>query len=207
MHPQQAHVEAMVKARLLELFDRRSPWHRSLWQVSTLLALDEVLEYADGYRSSNAISDEGLGHVTRSAQTTVNLDEGLGMPNIRKMICDLLKGPHTRKNGTGLVVTANADSLRELARRCRPAYLSHWAEFAGRGAVTSGNVELISRSVAAYLLDSGFSANHLHGWLLKSMDQDPDAGLADVITQAHTMSEKPLSDFVVVVPFAKLPRD
>ena len=46
--------EQLITARLIELVDHRTPWHRSLWQVGSLLCLQEVLEYAEGVRVSMA---------------------------------------------------------------------------------------------------------------------------------------------------------
>ncbi|MFY1634261.1 hypothetical protein ACN27F_13430 [Solwaraspora sp. WMMB335] len=207
MSLQDENVEVMLKRRLLELFDRRSSWNRSLWQVGTNLALQEVLEYADGYRSSAMVSDEGLKYVTASAATLVRRDIGLGPDGVRDKITKLLNTSHARKNSAGLASTTNADELRELARRTQMRYLESWAEVADQGRITPDRIEMASRSVAAFLLDAQFSANHLHGWLLSTLDKNRDISLGELFLQAHRMWERADATYIVIVPFQKLPAE
>ncbi|NMO49619.1 hypothetical protein HH310_00170 [Actinoplanes sp. TBRC 11911] len=206
MPPQDKNVEMMLKRRLLELFDRRTSWNRSLWQVGTNLALQEVLEYADGYRSGT-VSDEGLRHVTASAAVLTRRDIGLGSDEVRDKIEALLRATHARKTSAGLASTTNADELRELARRTQTRYLESWAEVADQGLITPSLIEMVARSVAAHLLDAQFSANHLHGWLLSTLDKHREISVSELFSQAHKMWEQTPTPYTVIVPFHKLPAE
>jgi hypothetical protein len=203
---QDTNVEPMLKRRLLELFDRRSSWNRSLWQVGTDLALREVLEYADGYRSTAMVSEDGLKYVSASAATLVQRDLGLGTAEVRDKIANILRGPHSRKNTpVGLASLLVADELRELAYRAQSGYLESWAKLADQGAITPPLVEMAARCMAAHLLDAEFSANHLHGWLTKTLDRQPNTTISELFSQADAMWKKAPAEYLVVVPFKKLP--
>ncbi len=135
-------------------------------------------------------SDEGLKYVTASTANLVERDIGLGTGPVRDRIVALLRTPHVRKSSSGLASTTNADELSELARRTRTRYLESWAEVADQRKITPDLVELAARSVAAHLLDAQFSANHLHGWLLSTLDKQPDIPVSDLFSQAHKMWEQ-----------------
>jgi predicted nucleic acid-binding protein len=192
--------EQLITARMTELVDHRTPWHRSLWQLGTYLAIREVLEYADGVRAG-VMRSEGLEYVTQSASRLVARDRGLGAKEVRERMTDILDKRHTKQ---GVVDPAVADELDQLARRSERGYLRRWSRCVATE-LPQSEVELFSRLIAAHMLDAGFSADHLHGWLLASSDEG--LSLEDRLEQADEMFGRAPVDYRVVVPFASLPSE
>lgn len=192
--------EALIIARLGELVDHRTPWHRSLWQIGSMLCLREVLEYAEGVRSGVAKS-EGLVYVTKSAATTMRRDLGLGQAGVRDEIVEILdRGAHKTE---GVYSESVAASLEQFIRRVERDYLVNWARAHANGDVESRDVEFMARAVIAHLLDAGFAADHLHGWLLAIRDDD-DLCLSSVMEKANEMFRRDSVAYRVLVPFTKL---
>lgn len=190
----------MVIARLRELVDHATPWHRSLWQIGSTLALREVLEYADGVRSGVAKND-GLTYVTNSAATTMGRDFGLGTGEVRDEILRILGcGAHKTE---GVLNETVAASLEQLIRRVEGDYLANWERAHTQGQVSDRDLELMARAVIAHLLDAGFAPDHLHGWLLATSDKS-DATLASVMSKAIEMCGRDPVSYEVHVPFTAL---
>lgn len=194
-------IETLVAARLKELVDHRTPWQRSLWQVGTVLALKEVLEYAEGVRSK-AIRGEALDFVTSSVCRLVGRDLGLGTGDLRGRVLEILSYGAKKE---GVLDLAVADSLHELIPRIERDYLQRWVSALEVGAVTRNHVELMARSVVAHLLDAGFAGDHLHGWWTRSLDEG--TSLHDLMAKAIEMFERDPVDYEVLVPFTHLPRE
>lgn len=192
-------VEDLVPGRLSELVDARTPWHRSLWQAGSILMLREILEYADGFRAG-AMRPEGLQYVCGSAKEQVARDWGLGAEPIRNQILKLLESPADKQKG--LVQLHVADSLEQLTRRAERGYLRRWATAVRQKDVGVADGELLARLVAGHLLDAGFSANHVHGWLKAKSG----AALVDLLEQADDMCGEDAVAFEVLVPFDTLPK-
>lgn len=190
--------EQLITARMTELVDHRTPWHRSLWQLGTYLAIREVLEYADGVRSG-LMRSEGLEYVTQSASRLVIRDRGLGAIEVRQRMADILDKRHTKQ---GIVDPAVADELDQLAKRSERGYLRRWSRCVATE-LPQTEVELFSRLIAAHMLDAGFSSDHLHGWLLAS--SEAGLSLETRLEQAGEMYGRAPVDYRVVVPFASLP--
>lgn len=193
--------EVLVTSRLLELVDHRTPWHRSLWQVGTVLALREVLENAEGLRTK-AIRAEALDYVCTSAYDAVARDRGVGSGAVRDRVLELL----SHKSGKdGVVGQPAADALSQLIRRIECDYLANWAAAVSDDGVAESDVELVARSVVSHLLDAGFSSDHLHGWLKSGHENG--TSLADLIGQAKEMFGREPVEYEVFVPFTDLPRN
>ena len=76
MDPQPPTPTSLVHARLGEFFAHRSPWHRRLWSVGTVLAIQEVIEYAEACLNGAMANTEGLKYVTATAKREVERDPG-----------------------------------------------------------------------------------------------------------------------------------
>lgn len=183
---------------MAELVDRGTPWHRSLWQVGSILALREVLEYAESTRKGT-MRPEGLQHVCSSAATSIARDLGVPDSPAKDTVLELL-GRSSKKDG--VVDPGAADTLTELVRRIERDYLTNWARGLTDNGVGVENSELTARALVSHMLDAGFSVDHLHGWLLATK---ADTKLADLIAQADDMFRRPFAKYTVMVPFATLP--
>lgn len=191
-------VEDLVPTRLRELVGAKTPWHRSLWQAGTVLALREVLEYADGVRAG-AMNAEGLTFVCSNAKEQVERDVGVGPEGTRSAISAILNTGHDKQKG--LIQAHVADSLLQLIRRAEHGYLRRWADAVRAGVVQLEDAELLARLAAAHLLDAGFAADHVYGWL----DAKADEPLADLLDLADEMCTEEAREFQVLVPFQSLP--
>lgn len=111
------------------------------------------------------------------------------------------------KKGEGLVSPGNADAFTEATRQATSDYMSRWATQVRDHGVADGQAELLARLLASQLLDSGFSAEHLHKWLRHqtASEHGADADLASVITAAATMLAAPERTYQVLVPHIKIP--
>lgn len=194
-------MRKIVVARLLELFDQRTSWHRGLWQVGTVVGLHEVLEYADVVRQQGT-PPEGLRFAMNSMVRQVERDAGLGEVALRTAIVQHLVTPTDGKK-TGLVNESLARSLHQLVERSRWEYLERWADVIERGELGASEVELLARMVAAHLLDLGFSGDHLHGWVRANSDDDGPS-LADLLRMGGEMSRRKPTQYTVYVPFRRL---
>lgn len=190
-------AEHIVLARMAEFFGRGSSWHRRLWTVGTPLVLREVSEYATGTRHG-LMKAEGLDYVCNAAARQVMRDPGLDFAARRDVIIATLKrqGPKG-----GLLEPSEAAAFDEHIRRCDDRYLDRWAEHVERHPVTFEDSELVARLVAGYLLDAGFSADHLHRWLRRTAGTT----LADVLHAAAEMARKPARAYQVWIPYQRIP--
>lgn len=46
-------LERVAVARLLEFLSNRTPWHRSLWSIGVVLAMDELFESCSALRQGH----------------------------------------------------------------------------------------------------------------------------------------------------------
>ncbi len=142
---------------------------------------------------------EGLTFVCASAREQVERDVGIGSQATRDAMTTILAtGPDKQR---GLYQDHVADSLLQLIRRAERGYLRRWARAVRQGDVQLEDAELLARLVAAHLLDAGFAADHVYGWL----DAKADKPLADLLELADEMCTEDARPFQVLVPFQSLP--
>lgn len=202
MTAQALSVDDLITVRCLELVDFRTPWHRRLWQVGSVLALREVLEYAHGVRSGAIPSNQGLTYVTAATSAQVARDLGLGATATREAIQTILDAGSDKTKGVlSLPVAA---SLDQMIRRAERSYLQRWAKAIGRDEVAVQDGELVARLVVSHLLDAGFSSDHLHGWLLAKRGESMT--LREIIESADQMCASDSAEFEMLVPFTALPK-
>ncbi|WP_299057987.1 hypothetical protein [uncultured Nocardioides sp.] len=160
--------------------------------------LREVLEYADGFRAG-AMNQEGLNFVCASARAQVERDHGLGPQPVREQMLAILA--HGADKQKGVFVQHVADSLAQLVRRSEHEYLKRWADEVRSGRVRLEDAEILARLAAAHLLDAGFAAQHVHGWLVAKKT----VALDELLELGDQMCADPEQSFEVLVPFVSLP--
>lgn len=186
-----------VVARLEEFFALRTPWHRRLWTVGTVLGLKEVTEYAEACVNGSVPNTQGLRFVISSCQREVARD-----PGVAHLAAELANVLNELDAPTPAKVPPRAIAeLHQLVRRAEKEYCGQW-----KRAETGIALEFRSRALASHLLDSGFSQSHLYRWLQavrKNVHNMSD--LTDQIsTMFESMQPKEFELFVpCAAPFAK----
>ncbi|GGK86573.1 hypothetical protein Sme01_40000 [Sphaerisporangium melleum] len=134
--------------------DEGTPWARRLWDVGSLLALDELWE-AGTWQAHGVLSPAACDWQRAELRTMIGPDRGLGERELRQEINVLLARPLPDPSPA-------RRRLREIIDHAYQGYLERWT-----AAVLSPDrpgPERFSRTVAAHLLDLGYSKNHLLAW-------------------------------------------
>lgn len=178
-----------MTARLFDFLHRRTPWHRRLWSIGTVLGLHEVVEYSR-IRREASVPPDGLKYVAATMRREITLDPGAA-PFVRDLDEILERGDRIDPN--------DENKLEHLARRVDDGYLGRWI-----AAVASGQpppVERTSRSIASHLLDKGFSSDHLYRWLDADRHRYEQPDLARVLAEAELMCQTTAArSYEVLVP-------
>ena len=184
-----------VLARLADFFADTSPWTRRLWQVSSVLALEEAAE-AGTWLDNRSLSTSAMTWFLRAAERQLGPDCGLGESGLRREITVLLRsglGPQSRERRR----------LVQLIPHVREGYLDRWATEIAAG--KSISAERLARVVATHLLDLGHSSGALHRWA-RSWLTEPSATVGDLITSANRLAHQSSQTFSVLVPFSAVPQ-
>lgn len=188
----------LVLARMKELVDNQTSWHRSLWQVGSVVAICEVAEAATATWAGSITSTEALRDVQGSSSRQVLRDAGIGPISVREKYQTAINALPLKQ-----VATSPADRaiVEQLAERARTDYLLRWADHLRAGELAADEVEVVARLATAHLLDEGFHKSHIHGWLTNT---DADEALEDVLTHGHEMLQSGLRQFDLVIPVVKV---
>lgn len=175
-----------------ELVDNRTSWHRSLWQVGTVLTIEEIVEATRATWSGSITTDQALKDLCQAAKTTIPRDPGLGTTEVRSLICDAISAIPPKQTAEGEVRLAE---LQQHAARARASYLLNWRDLLHRGDLAQDEIEVSARLTAAHLLDEGFHRAHVHGWLQNT----GEATLADVMDEGHGMLQSDERNFELLL--------
>ncbi|MFC9325128.1 integrase [Kitasatospora sp. NPDC057015] len=187
-------VAQHVLARMVDYFqDAGTPWPRRLWDVGSVLALEELWE-ACRWQARNVLSSTACDWQRNELSALIGPDRGLGEKDLRKEITELLKrslvdpSPEHRR-------------LRVIIEYAREGYLERLAD-----AVKAGSVkpERLSRTVAAHLLDLGYSSSYLLAWARQTARSAPTT--VDVVLAAAELAAQGRRDFEVLIALDKVPR-
>jgi hypothetical protein len=188
--------EQLVAARLLEFFDAKTPWHRSLWNPGLVLTLNEILEASEAVRMS-VLSEEALNFAIETSLKQA-LDPGVGDSQRLKALQTTLR-PKLRFDGLDFL------ALRHLAQDIEAAYLNGWA--AASSLPNKLKAERVARAIASHLLDLGFSADYLHRWwTYRLFHEQGERPLADLMLEGHALASKPPRNYDVLVVFESIPK-
>jgi len=81
---------AHVTARLLDFFADTTPWPRRLWDISSVLALQEAWEAGDWQREQ-VLGASAVGWYLHTLERQIGPDRGLGDSLLRKELTQLLR--------------------------------------------------------------------------------------------------------------------
>ena len=95
-------------------------------------------------------------------------------------------------------------AVAQMAAILEADYLRRWAKVVASPDFT---VEHFARSIAAHVLDAGFSAKHLHSVIKRHIASEHGVTLADICEDLHTeLARSPVRPFQVLLAFHRPPR-
>lgn len=180
--------------RLLEFLSDRAPWHRCLWGIGTVLAIEEFYE-ACGILRHGHLSEESVKRMASSLQKRIGVHPAISASE-RAFLNERIKGI-PRAEG------ADYYAIGELGALVREQYLKRWA------AVRESDitVEKFSRHVAAYLLDEGFSAQYMYEFIRNLRNSHSNLSLSDLCEALHEeVNLRRRQDYEVLVAFRTVPK-
>jgi hypothetical protein len=184
-----------VSARLLDFFADTTPWPRRLWQVSSVLALQEAYE-AGRWQALQVLGATSVTWYLRALERQLGPDRGLGDSKLRRHLVALLRSnlepdsPERRQ-------------LRQLFPMLVNGYLDRWREATVQAQRPSP--ERVARAVATHLLDLGHSSGQLHRWV-RDMAARTGATLDDLLDSACGLARLQDVNYEVIVPFTAVPK-
>ncbi|ALL79503.1 hypothetical protein AD006_30165 (plasmid) [Pseudonocardia sp. EC080610-09] len=183
-----------VASRLLDFFKDTAPWPRRLWDVSSVLALEEAIEGGD-WVDQRVLSSGALSWYLRDLERQLGPDHGLGDSRLRGELVTLLRsglGAHSRERRR----------LIQMLPMIHSGYLHRWGEHLDTPKAPAP--ERLARAIATHLLDRGHSSPELHARVNRLL-RNEDATLADLLAETQGLAEQPDRDFEVLVPFVSVP--
>ena len=183
---------SVLHSRRADFFADRTPWHRRLWSIGTVLGLREVVEYADACVVGQVANTEGLRFVASSAGREVDRDPGVA--HLAVELRGLLD--QFDVNAPDKISRSARDELLELSRRADLEYSCQW-----QSAPEDVPIEFAARAIASHLLDAGFSADHLFRWVRAK--ESSMGSVRECAEQMATMTnEMSTRDYEVFIPCA-----
>lgn len=175
-----------VITRLFDFFGSRTAWHRRLWNVGLVLGIREVLEGSEALQSG-VLSQKAFEDLCLWVESSAGNDPGVGSPEQHGLLQKTLRSfPR--------LGSANYHILKQLLEDINHNYLKRWVTLLSAG--NRASPERTARSIAAHLLDAGFSPIYLYGWwLFKTKHEERSPKLIDLIEDAHLLVESPPKNY------------
>lgn len=191
--------EQLVCARVLDFLSSASHWNRGLWNVGTILALEEVLEASEAQRDGH-LSGTTIRGVTGTAIRLSEHDPGVGTIQERTTVLNLLKNNGDPRDEL-LYEGLEYEAIAELVQRTEPDYLRNWARAVSNAAPPPP--EKTARAIAAHMLDAGFHSDFLHRWWTRQIKRDERnvRRLGEILNDAAGLVNTTETEFKVLVAF------
>ncbi|MBI3664670.1 MAG: hypothetical protein HY236_00335 [Acidobacteria bacterium] len=195
--PALAGYDGYIAARVLDFFGPTTPWQRGLWCTGLVLTLKELLEASEAVRA-RVLHAEAFGYLAAQAVKLVGIDPGSGDKQQKKLIQKCL----TKDLGFGGLDWLTVSKITE---DIESHYLERWA-LALRDPTTRPYPEGDARSIAAHLLDAGFSSEFLRRWWLYKIRQKGHDPIAKLVAAAHGLAREKPQAYKVLIVFAGVPQ-
>ncbi|MFI5911298.1 integrase [Dactylosporangium sp. NPDC051541] len=185
-----------IRARMIDFFTLEGlPWPRRLWDVGSLLALEELLE-ASSWARHRVLSTAAVDWQRHELLKVIGPDVSLGAKELRAELTALLNKPlpdpspaHRR--------------LREVVHHARGGYLRRWAAAVALPKEQRPKPERLARVVAAHLLDLGYDASYLAAWIGQLARQK--AGAEELLSGAVSLDAASPREFTVLAMLDSAP--
>lgn len=189
-----------VSACLLDYFGDTAPWQRRLWTVGSLLALREILEGSEAVQSS-VLHSKSFEYLCRTVEAVAGQDPGIGDEAERRLLQKVLRS-ELRAGGSDYL------SLRQMLPGIESSYLERWSRALAVPGPQSPSPERAARSIAAHLLDAGFSGAFLHRWWRFKIHYYAQLqSLSQIVAEAHhQLVLQPPAEFEILVAFEQAPQ-
>ena len=185
-----------VAARISEFVDVRTPWHRALWQASSVLTLEELCEYGE-LVETKAVQAQQLIDAAASASSILAKDPGLGDESLCRTVLALLTTPRDME------AEAERDELARLAERANVGYLERWASVLVLPEGERPRPERVARHLTAHLLDQGVSYQAILKVCTAAIESDAMTS-ASLCAELSALLVEPRK-WRVIVPLEALP--
>ncbi|MBD3932276.1 integrase [Streptomyces chumphonensis] len=176
--------------------DEGTPWARRLWDIGSVLALEELWE-AGYWQTHGVLSQAACDWQRRELSSLIGPDRGLGDRDLRKELTGLLKCPLPDPSPA-------RRRFKEIIGHVRAGYLERWTAAVNAPGEPQVKPERFSRMVASHLLDLGYSASFLKAWA-KDLHQTR-ATTTDISDSAAELARTRARQFDVLVALEKAPR-
>lgn len=196
MQPADPAYRQHVLARLTDYFRLEgTPWTRRLWDVGSILALEELWEIGV-WQPRKVIAGSAMDWHRHQLQRLVGPDLGMGGRDLRREINGLLASGELSEPSPG------HRRLRQLIDHARTGYLDRWAKALRAGRTMKP--ERLARTVAAHLLDLGYTATFLAtDWVTDLRKNKAD--IEEIIDSAADLARQPTRDFTVLLALDSIP--
>jgi hypothetical protein len=171
------------------------PWPRRLWDIGSLLALEELWE-AGAWAAQRVLSPAACDWQRAELRSIIGPDVGLGDRDLRREFTRLLSVPLPDPSPA-------RRQLRELIEQARSDYVTRWARAVSRSADNRPRPERLARTVSAHLLDLGYDANFLLSWA-SGLNQ-ARANAIEIVEDAARLARSPQRSFDVVTVLLAAP--
>lgn len=183
-----------VLARLVDFFtDEGTPWSRRLWDIGSILALEELWE-ASSWQAAGVLSQSACDWQRNQLRVVIGPDIGLGERELRREVTEILSNPLSESS-------AARRRLRQVIDHAKGDYLARWAIAVAK--TERPKVERLSRTIASHLLDLGFSASYLKSWASSLVWQDADA--EHVVASAVELASRAPRTYEVLIALDGIP--
>lgn len=190
-------LEQIAAVRLLEFLSDKKPWNRSLWGISTVLAIKELGEACVAL-SQDHLRDSSIQPMCTSLLARVGQDPAISEPErqfLRKQLAIVPRAMSLQHYAT-----------HEVAARIDANYLERWSAAIGVSRKPL-RIELFARSIASHVLDAGFSGQYMHRFIKKKLNEAGQFNLAQLCEALHAeMVSNPQRKFEVLLAYSALPR-
>lgn len=194
------HYEQLVCARILDFLSSKTHWNRGLWNVGTILALQEVLEASEAQRNGH-LSEKTIRAATTTAIRVSEQDPGFGTDQERATLVGLLKSNGEPRDDL-LYEGLEYEAIAELLQQATAIYLQNWSRVLGARQQLP-LPERTARAIAAHMLDAGFHSDFLHRWWTRQIRRDEQSvrSLSQVLQEASALVISPVNEYAVLVAF------
>jgi len=162
-----------VVTRLRDFFTFDSRWHRQLWNVGLVMALDELDQAIEG-RHDGVLTDEAVKFLSESIKARLANDPGVGSSEQQAALVKALQSDLTAHGVPHRVI-------RQVTEDVRADYFTRWEAVLRDEKAEKPSRERTARTLGAHLLDSGWSAAALNRWLTALQDDADELSLADLV--------------------------